>query len=60
LPGLARARLLKAGVQHVECSGLCSYEQDDLFYSYRRDAASGRMATLAWLSGSSAESLTFI
>lgn len=59
LPGLAKARLLKAGVQHIECSGFCSYEQADLFYSYRRDAASGRMATLAWLSGSSAESLAF-
>ena len=51
LPGLARHRLLKAGVDEVEASGYCSYARADLFYSYRRDAAGGRMATLAWLEG---------
>lgn len=51
LPGLARHRLRKAGVNDVQASGYCSYAQADLFYSYRRDAASGRMATLAWLEG---------
>ena len=51
LPGLARHRLRRAGVNDVQASGYCSYAQTDLFYSYRRDAASGRMATLAWLEG---------
>lgn len=51
LPGLARYRLHRAGVNDVQASGHCTYAQADLFYSYRRDAASGRMATLAWLEG---------
>lgn len=49
LPGLARARLLKAGVQQVQASGHCTYARSDMFYSYRRDPDGGRMATLAWL-----------
>lgn len=49
LAGLARHRLLAAGVQHVEIAGLCTYERDDVFFSYRRVQRSGRMATLAWL-----------
>lgn len=53
LPGLARARLLKVGVQQVQASGYCTYAQSDMFYSYRRDSAGGRMATLAWLGSAS-------
>lgn len=49
LAGLARHRLETMGVHGIELSGLCTYERADLFYSYRRSAASGRMATLAWL-----------
>ena len=49
LPALAVMRLQAQGVQDIEPSGLCSYTQQDLFFSYRRVAASGRMATCAWL-----------
>jgi len=49
LAGLARHRLETLGVYAVEFSGLCTFERDDLFYSYRRSSTSGRMATLAWL-----------
>ena len=49
LAGLARHRLVKLGVGDVEHSGLCTYERDQLLYSYRREPICGRMATLAWL-----------
>lgn len=49
LPALACQRLEMAGVYGAELSGLCTYDRDDLFYSYRRSAGTGRMATLAWL-----------
>ena len=49
LAALARHRLVTMGIQSVELSGLCTYERADLFYSYRRSAVTGRMATLAWL-----------
>lgn len=49
LSGLASYRLRMAGVDDIQASGYCSYAQADSFYSYRRDASSGRMATVAWL-----------
>lgn len=49
LSGLARFRLAQAGVRYIECSGWCTFRQPDLFFSYRRNAQTGRMATLAWL-----------
>lgn len=53
LPGLARHRLHAAGVQDIELSGHCTYGEPDRFYSYRRERASGRLATVAWLQGPS-------
>ena len=50
LAGLACHRLASLGVSDVETSGLCTYQRDELFYSYRREPICGRMATLAWLS----------
>ncbi|MDX3894295.1 peptidoglycan editing factor PgeF [Pusillimonas sp.] len=49
LAGLAVHRLKRAGVHEVLASGLCTHARSDLFYSYRRDGRTGRMATLAWL-----------
>lgn len=49
LPGLARLRLLRAGVDDVTLSGLCTVSDPQRFFSYRRDGVSGRMALLAWL-----------
>ncbi len=48
LPMLAETQLRAAGVADVYQSGLCSFEQEDLFYSYRRDGQTGRMANLIW------------
>lgn len=50
LPSLASCRLKKAGVSIVEVSNMCTYENPDLFYSYRRNNVTGRQATLAWIS----------
>src|SRR5690606_5677764 len=49
LSGIAAHRLSALGIRHVEQSGLCTYRQDDLFYSYRRSQTTGRLATLIWL-----------
>jgi YfiH family protein len=49
LPGLARHRLYKAGVESVALSGECTYALRDRYFSYRRDAETGRIATVAWL-----------
>jgi len=48
---LARQRLARLGVHDVSGGGLCSYTERDRFYSYRRDGATGRMASLIWLAG---------
>lgn len=50
LPGLARSRLLEAGVGHVTVSGACTFRDRERWFSYRRDGGvTGRMATLIWL-----------
>lgn len=59
LAGLARLRLVRMGVSHIEMSGYCTVKHmtqrpgtdqcAPTFFSYRRDRQTGRMATLAWL-----------
>ena len=46
---LARLRLARIGVHHVYGGGLCTYTDQQRFYSYRRDGKTGRMASLIWL-----------
>jgi polyphenol oxidase len=52
LPGLARERLAALDVE-VVCESQSTSSAPQLFYSYRRDKATGRMAALIWLSDSS-------
>lgn len=47
--GLARRRLLSAGVARVSGGGVCTHATPGLFYSYRRDGVTGRFASLVWL-----------
>ena len=48
---LARVRLAAIGIEAVYGGGLCTYT-DARFYSYRRSAVTGRMASLIWLTHS--------
>ncbi|HUQ51582.1 MAG TPA: peptidoglycan editing factor PgeF [Gammaproteobacteria bacterium] len=51
LYGLARDALTAAGVANVHGGGFCTFTQADRFFSHRREAPCGRMATLIWLRG---------
>lgn len=52
LPKLAELQLHSIGVNHVFQSNLCSYADPKRFYSYRRAAVTGRMASLIWIAES--------
>lgn len=49
LYGLARDALLAAGVGAVYGGGFCTFTERARFFSHRREAPCGRMATLIWL-----------
>ena len=46
---LARQRLAHLGVERIYGGGLCTYTDAEHYYSYRRDQATGRMASMIWL-----------
>jgi len=47
---LARRRLIRAGMaqNHLYGGGLCTVSEENRFYSYRREAVTGRFASLIW------------
>ncbi len=49
LYALARRRLARGGVAKVYGGAYCTYTERERFYSYRRDGATGRMASLIWM-----------
>lgn len=49
LYALARRRLSKAGITSVFGGEHCTFNEPELFFSYRRDAITGRMASVIWL-----------
>lgn len=49
LPALARLRLNAAGVCAVAGGNLCTHDEPERFFSYRRDGQTGRLASLIWL-----------
>lgn len=46
---LARAELRALGITQIYGGDRCTYAEDTLFYSYRRDNVTGRMASLVWI-----------
>ncbi|MCW8923596.1 MAG: peptidoglycan editing factor PgeF [Gammaproteobacteria bacterium] len=49
---LARIELQQLGIQSIYGGGLCTYSDENSFYSFRRDGArTGRMASLIWIEG---------
>jgi YfiH family protein len=49
LYALARARLRRAGVTAIYGGDRCTYSDPAAYFSYRREARCGRMASLIWI-----------
>lgn len=48
---LARLRLRAMGITRIYGGDLCTYTDQQRFFSYRRDNATGRMGTFIWMNG---------
>jgi polyphenol oxidase len=46
---IATQRLNKLGITQIYGGGLCTYNDKENFFSFRRDGDTGRMATMIWL-----------
>lgn len=46
---VAESELKKFGLDHITRDASCTFERNDLFFSYRRDGQTGRMAALIWM-----------
>ena len=49
LSHLAELRLRKSKVEKISKSDYCTHENGDLFFSYRRDKTTGRIAAIVWI-----------
>lgn len=49
LYAVARAQLHSAGLTAIYGGGRCTFDEEEHFFSYRRDGVTGRMASLIWL-----------
>lgn len=52
--GLARLRLQRIGLSRISGGGICTFEDPQRFFSFRRDAVCGRMASLIWMDAGTA------
>jgi copper oxidase (laccase) domain-containing protein len=46
---LAKVRLHRLGIENVTGGDFCTVTDRQMFYSYRRDGITGRMASLIWI-----------
>jgi len=46
---VAKIILKQEGVKKVFLENLCTYENSDLYYSFRRDNQTGRIASVIWI-----------
>jgi hypothetical protein len=49
LNGLATATMARLNIAETSRAGYCSYSDDSYYFSYRRNALTGRMASLIWI-----------
>ena len=49
LKKIARIQLQQLGVGNISQSPYCTHDNKNLFYSYRRDTETGRMASMIWI-----------
>jgi YfiH family protein len=49
LEGMIRHQLHMHGSKHIASANRCTFAESDLFYSYRRDGQTGRMASMIWI-----------
>jgi YfiH family protein len=49
LYAVARHKLQSKGLREISGGGFCTYSEPQLFFSYRRDRATARMAAFIWL-----------
>jgi YfiH family protein len=49
LPALAMGRLRRLGLAEIEACGLCTVSDASRFFSFRRDALTGRLAAAVWI-----------
>ena len=49
LYSLAKSRLNVLGINHIDGGQMCTFQEPELFYSYRRDGVTGRFASLIWI-----------
>jgi hypothetical protein len=49
LTGLATATMARLDIAEISRAGYCSYSDDSYYFSYRRNALTGRMASLIWI-----------
>lgn len=49
LYAMARHCLQRVGVGHISGGGYCTFSDELRFFSYRREAVTGRMASVVWL-----------